>query len=166
MAYSTSEVDYLKQCSNCGKAGNSSDACRAKKRIRQVLHLSKGMINANVARIASVPVMWRRIVGRSMAVRMVLKLRRQRNMYLLQLPSRQLILQFLGPVPAIIVARKGIWREIVLKNLPRFPSCTATAKKPHSIVFPVPLRPLIFGHRLDLDEFATFCGTSIPRRWS
>ena len=28
VAYSTSEVDYLKQCSSCGKMGHSSDSCR------------------------------------------------------------------------------------------------------------------------------------------
>lgn len=32
VAYSTSEVDYIgKQCSSCGKAGHSSDSCRARK---------------------------------------------------------------------------------------------------------------------------------------
>ena len=31
IAYSTSEVDYLKQCTGCGKMGHSSDLCRARK---------------------------------------------------------------------------------------------------------------------------------------
>ena len=31
VAYSTSVVDYLKQCSSCGKMGHSSDSCRARK---------------------------------------------------------------------------------------------------------------------------------------